>query len=242
MHSIQLFLFSPIAFAPLTATVRPTASTVTSQAQKPMSSRTASIRPLIPSVTPTAMVSPTVPPVHPSATQVVAPQQPSRPGSSGASGSSAEQRTQDVLPGPSRGQASVFKAPRVLATVQAQEGTSTSSETQATVAPIIVSTNEEEERTDPDQELDQDQEQDQDREQSGEGQEDAASDRLQPSEVADAVGSLMTEEDQPVSPAPVEEDQEQQEPRFVFRNFSYSTVICLFGDLPLLENYKGKVK
>ena len=220
-------LFFPIAIAPLTATVRPTASTVTSQAQKPMSSRTASIRPLIPSVTPTAMVSPTVPPVHPSATQVVAPQQPSRPGSSGAPSGGTEQRAQEVLPGPSRGQASVFKAPRVLATVQAQEGTSTAPETQATVAPIIVSTNEEEERRDREQDREQDQNQEQDqnhdqiqgREESGEGQEDVTSDRLQPSEVADAVGSLITEDDQSVSRAPVEEDQGQQEPRFAFRNF-----------------------
>ena len=110
----------------------------------------------------------------------------------------------------------------MLATVQAQEGTSAAPETQATVAPIIVSTNEEEERRDQEQEQEPDQDQDnfQGREESGEGQEDVASDRLQPSEVADAVGSLITEEDQPISPAPVEEDQEQREPRFAFRNFS----------------------
>eukprot|EP00794_Sanderia_malayensis_P010976 gene10976-12139_t len=124
------------AFAPLTATVRPTSADhlVASQAQKGISSRTASIKPLIPSATPTAMVSPTVPPLQPSATQVVNPIV-----NTAAQDVVPEQRgphVPDVVPGPSRGQASVFKAPRiVMAAVQAQEGGV--SEPQATVAPIV---------------------------------------------------------------------------------------------------------
>ena len=131
-----LYLCFPSVFAPLTATVRPTAATVTSQPQKPMSSRTASIRPLIPVVTPTAMVSPTVPPVHPSATQVVNPIV-----SSSSLEAAVDQRSQpDVVPGPSRGQAPpVFKTPRIVATVTAQEE-SGPPETQATVAPIVALT------------------------------------------------------------------------------------------------------
>ena len=99
------------------------------------STRTASIRPLIPTVTPTAMVSPTVPPCFPSTNQGLVPPT-NRNVNSAAVTLAPETRVNEVQPGPSRGQASVFKGPRVIVSAQAQEG-STVSEVQATVSPII---------------------------------------------------------------------------------------------------------
>jgi len=132
----------PNTLAPLTATVRPTASTVTSQSQKPMhSTRTASIRPLIPNITPTAMVSPTVPPSHPSTCQGLFP--PVNRTINTATAATVllppEPYLGETQSGPSRSQASVFKGPRVVA-VLSQDG-STVSEIQATVSPIIAASN-----------------------------------------------------------------------------------------------------
>lgn len=136
LQCVLLLIINPdfLVLAPLTATVRPTASTVTSQPQKPMhSTRTASIRPLIPTVTPTAMVSPTVPTTNTSASQGVLP-----PATRSASGATIivapEQRVSESQPGPSRGQASVFKAPRVLVSAQAEEGMTTN---EVPVTPVI---------------------------------------------------------------------------------------------------------
>ena len=176
--------------APLTATVRPTASAVTNQSQKPMhSTRTASIRPLIPTVTPTAMVSPTVPPAHSSANQGVVP-----PSNRSVTVMVApEQRTSEAQAGPSRGQASVFKAPRVLVTAQSQESAALS-EVQATVAPIISASNAEE--------------QPEDFEAAERVEDQRPSDQLDPSEIADIAESLSNDF---VASSSVLNEAEQQE-------------------------------
>ena len=103
------------------------------------STRTASIRPLIPTVTPTAMVSPTVPPGFPSTSQGLVPPT-NRNVNSATVALAPEPRIHEVQPGPSRGQASVFKGPRVIISAQAQEGSAVS-EVQATVSPIIAASN-----------------------------------------------------------------------------------------------------
>ena len=72
-----------------------------------------------------------------------------------------------------RGQASVFKAPRVLAAIQAQEGTP-GSDTQATVTPIIAGT--EDGRGDEAEEL-----------------EGSSSEQMRPSEIIDVADSLSTD-------------------------------------------------
>ncbi|XP_065056789.1 nucleoprotein TPR-like isoform X2 [Rhopilema esculentum] len=172
-HVQDIAVSEAAAFTPLTATVRPTASTSNNQPQKPMSSRTASIRPLIPAQTPTAMVSPTVPPIQQTTTQVVIPQHPSRAAGASTASVAPEQRMHEAPSASNRGQASVFKAPRVLASVQAQEGTS-GSDTQATVTPIIAGT--EEGRSDEAEEL-----------------EGVSSEQMRPSEIIDIADSLLTD-------------------------------------------------
>ena len=105
------------------------------------STRTASIRPLIPNITPTAMVSPTVPPSHPSTCQGLFP--PVNRTINTATAATVllppEPYLGETQSGPSRSQASVFKGPRVVA-VLSHDG-STVSEIQATVSPIIAASN-----------------------------------------------------------------------------------------------------
>ena len=89
-----------------------------------------------------------------------------------------EQRTPEVQAGPSRGQASVFKAPRVLVSAQSQE--TTPSEAQATVAPIISTAAGDEQQEGSDGH-------------AGTVEEQGQSDHLEATEVVDAAQSLLND-------------------------------------------------
>ena len=106
------------------------------------STRTASIRPLIPTLTPTAMVSPTVPPCHPSTHQGITPSA-NRIINSPAVVLAPETRASEVQQNLGRGQASIFIGQRAAVGVQSQESSS-SGEIQATVSPIIAASNSDE--------------------------------------------------------------------------------------------------